>query len=782
MTPQKRLLSRRNFVKASTLVPTAVVLGRVAVESPAESSSFSVKDLPKGGAPNPVATPHFHDRLEAFVWRNWTLVSIDRMAMVVGAERGDILRLGQAMGLKTPLPITRDQERRSYITVIRRNWHLLPYDQLLMLLGWTPEEMAYVLREDDFLYVKLGNLKPQCEPIKYSKPSSALEEHTQKINRVLKEEFPKGLPSQIEPLFQFVKDLSATPPSTSTEGKLGNPTTRYCYSYFALYGDPLLEPESDPYPDGYLARLAQSGVNGVWLQGVLQKLAPFPWDPQLSHRHQERLQNLGRLVTRARKHGIGVYLYLNEPRSMPLRFYEARPHLKGVVEGDHAALCTSDTSVQKFLQDSIAHICRAVPDLAGFFTITGSENLTNCWSHGSGAACPRCAKRTPAEVISQVNRLIVEGIQSSGSKGRLIAWDWGWSSAWAGDVIRQLPKEATLMSVSEWGIPINRGGVKTEIGEYSISTVGPGPRATSHWQIAREIGLNTFAKIQAGNTWELSAVPYIPALDNVARHATNLRGAGVNGLMLGWTLGGYPSPNLEVVAEVAGSPTITSDEALERVATRRFGKASATSVVTAWKSYSTAFSEFPFHGGLVYSAPLQAGPSNPLWEKPTHYQASMVGLPYDHLDAWRAVYPPEVFIGQLEKVSSGFETALSVLKASVSKLTLDPVFQKPLAKEMDVAEAAAIHFQSVANQARFVRARNQVIGTKDQAATHNLVTELEQILRSEITLAKRLLAIQSRDSRIGFEATNHYYYVPLDLVEKVVVCRDLLDRWLPSLK
>src|SRR5208282_607865 len=50
---------------------------------------------------------------------------------------------------------------------------------------------------------------------------------------------------------------------------------RYCYSYFALYGDPLLDPTLDPYPDGNLARLAASGVDGVWLQAVLTRLAPL---------------------------------------------------------------------------------------------------------------------------------------------------------------------------------------------------------------------------------------------------------------------------------------------------------------------------------------------------------------------------------------------------------------------------------------------------------------------------------------------------------------------------
>lgn len=160
----------------------------------------------------------------------------------------------------------------------------------------------------------------------------------------------------------------------------------------------------------------------------------------------------------------------------------------------------------------------------------------------------------------------------------------------------------------------------------------------------------------------------------------------------------------------------------------------------------------------------------------------MVGLPYDHLDGWRAVYPPDVFISQLEKVSTGFETALSVLRSSSSQLVLDPTVKKSLAQEIDVADAAAIHFQSVANQARFVRDRDLVAKTKDRLESERLVVELEQILRRELALAKRLLTIQSRDSRIGFEATNHYFYVPIDLVEKVLICRDLLDRWLPSLR
>jgi hypothetical protein len=60
--------------------------------------------------------------------------------------------------------------------------------------------------------------------------------------------------------------------------------------------------------------------------------------------------------------------------------------------------------------------------------------------------------------------------------------------------------------------------------------------------------------------------------------------------------------------------------------------------------------------------------------------------------------------------------------------------------------------------------------------------KLKQVLVDEMALARRLHEIQRRDSRIGFEATNHYYYVPLDLEEKVINCAWLLENWLPSLR
>ncbi|MEX2015133.1 MAG: hypothetical protein WD873_00760 [Candidatus Hydrogenedentales bacterium] len=727
--------------------------------------------LPEGDAPDALALPHFPDRLHAFVWRNWQLVPPERMAETVGATPEQILALGRSMGLDGPPLISETQWRRSYISIIRRNWHLLPYDQLLTLLDWTAEEMAYTLREDDFLFVKLGNLKPRCAPLRYDEPDNAAKERAAQIKRLMQETFPERVAVPEEPLFHFVEELSEAPQDIAEDSRTASAfDPRYCYSYFALYGDPFLDPETNPYPDGYLARLKRSGVNGVWLQGVLHKLVPFPWEPELSEQHEQRLENLRELVARLGAHGLGLYLYLNEPRSMPLAFFDARPELRGVTEGEYAALCTSVPDVQEYLRAAVAELCRAVPDLAGFFTITASENLTSCWSHHSGAACPRCSQRAPAEVIAEVNTLIRLGMHDADHAGELIAWDWGWRDDWAVEAIDALPRDVAFMSVSEWSIPIQRGGIDSVVGEYSISTIGPGPRATRHWAAARERGLKTLAKIQAGNTWEIAAVPYIPALFNVAEHAARLTEAEVDGLMLGWTLGGYPSPNLEAVNETARGGNV--DDVLQRVAERRYGE-QAAAVVQAWRVFSDAFSEFPYNIGVVYQAPLQVGPANLVWAEPTGYRATMAGIPYDDIEGWRAVYPVDVFAGQFEKMADGFDAGVEILRDALEASGDD---RDALQQELNVAETIAVHFRSVANQARFTDARNRLAAE----GSGELLKEIEEMLAEELRLAVRLHAIQSRDLRIGFEATNHYFYVPLDLAEKVLNCRYLLDTWLPA--
>ncbi|MDM8006510.1 MAG: alpha-amylase family protein [Phycisphaerae bacterium] len=738
--------------------------------------------LPTGASPKPLDAPHFPDRLHTFVWRNWESADLSDMARVLGTTQDKVREIGESMGLPPQVPISDLQRQRGYISLIRRNWHLLNYDQLLALLGWDAEKLAYTLKEDDFLWHKLGSLKPDCPPLRYDPPSEAAQQRCAEIKTLVRTHFGQVFARPAQPRFAFLDDLSRPAPDDTPPPMTDGAPIRFLYSYFAVFGDPLLDARLNPYPDGLLQRLASLGVNGVWLHVVLRDLAPSKDFPEFGKGHETRLANLRQLVQRARKHGVKVYLYMNEPRSMPSAFFKDRADIAGVREGDNTTMCTSTQQVRQFLVDSLAYVFREVPDLGGVFTITASENLTSCASHYQEASCPRCSKRSGAEVIADVNAAIAEGVRKGNPKATVICWDWGWKNEWAEEIIRRLPDNVYFMSVSEWDLPIERGGVKTIVGEYSISSVGPGPRAQRHWKWARQRGLTTMAKVQVNCTWELSAVPYLPVMNLVARHMENLSRLGVRDLMLSWSLGGYPSPNLRLVREFSKSPTPTAEEALSRVAEERYGKGVAPEMLKAWETFSRAFEEYPYNSPGLYSGPFQLGPANPLYLTATGYRATMVGFPYDCLDAWRGPYPADVYVSQCEKIAKGFETGIEQMRLAQAKADTDSS-SRCIAEDLRLAEAACIYFRSVANQARFVLNRNASKEPRPVAHTSaaeiaesiKLITEQHSVIEEEIRLASQMYDLTRTDARIGYEASNHYYYLPLDLVEKVINCQHILD-------
>jgi hypothetical protein len=737
--------------------------------------------LPEGSAPAPIVSRHFPDRVHEFVWRNWNAVAPAKLAKILGSSVEDVRALAESMGLPPAAAIPPEMKSRGYITLIRRNWHLLPYDQLLELVEMTPDRLAFALREDDFLWVKLGRLKPKCEPLRFCAPDEAARRRAAEIRRVVEEVFGDEVRRPAQPRFDFVQQLSSPLMSFSLPRQAQDQpvSLRLVYSYLAVYGDPLSNPELDPYPDGFLQRLSAVGVNGVWLHVVLRDLAPGGTTfPEFGDGHERRLANLRVLVQRAKKFGVGVYLYMNEPRAMPAAFFRNRPGMGGVREEEFTALCTSHSAVRQWMADALTHVFRQVPDLGGVYAITGSENLTNCASHGDWHSCPHCKGRSDADILAEVVAVIEAGVHRGNPKANVVVSDWGWRGHGdAVDLIARLPKSVWLMSVSEWDMPIERGGVATRVGEYSISAVGPGPRSIRHWAAARQAGVKTAAEIQFNNTCEIASIPYLPVMDLVAEHIHNLAPVQLNGMLIGWTMGGHPSPNFQLARDLNRVPAPKADEVLDALARERFGAEGASQGRKAWTLVSQAFGQYPFHISVVYTSPVQLGPANPVYPSRTGYSATMWGIPYDDLNGWRGPYPPEVFAAQFEKMADGWRTGVAELQRAVEKTPPDRLGEAQT--DLRFARAAGIHFQSVANQARFVLARDGLAnpsGTLSPEARHRVQAEIRRCLESEIVLARQLFTLAGQDSRIGFEPSCQYFYLPLDLVEKVVNCRWLLGH------
>jgi hypothetical protein len=104
-----------------------------------------------------------------------------------------------------------------------------------------------------------------------------------------------------------------------------------------------------------------------------------------------------------------------------------------------------------------------------------------------------------------------------------------------------------------------------------------------------------------------------------------------------------------------------------------------------------------------------------------------------------------------------------------------PASKQPSArKDLGIAETCYLHFKSVANQILFYHLR----AAYQEALPHARLALADRMLKiagEEMDLAKRQYAIVREDSTIAFEASNHYYYRPLDLVEKVLNCRYIIN-------
>jgi len=690
-------------------------------------------ELPKLGKA-PVECPHFPTKECAFVFRALEFFTYGKIAEILETTPENIRALGTAMGIYA------DQKsdvwlKKGYITIIRSMWHLMPYAQLLQLLEMDADDLATLLREEDFLDIKLSD-KPVCETLRWKSMTQADQYALEKIKTSM-----DSLSLEGKKPFEFEYIM----PDVEFSGKeiFG---TRMIYLFSGLYQKSFDVDSREYCPDSLLESYSRVGINAIYTQGVLYMLSEFPFEKSLSAGYEKRLANLKDLTERCAKYGIKVFLYLNEPRSMNKAFFEKHPQLKGHVEDDdHICMCTSTPEVQEYIKGAVESICRNVPLIGGFFCMALSENLSNCYSHVRGNVkcnCPRCKDKSIGEVIGGFFAAVREGVDRVNPDIKVFDYSWdGDDLSVRYDIIDHLPARVGVESICESRVPYEIGGVSATLEDYSLNVIGPGERSLSMWRRAKARGLETVAKLQINTTWECSTVPALPVLDKVDQFMSRLAQEGVDHLQLSWTLGGYPSTNLlyacKYFFEKARIPQISEN------------------MKKATKIFSDAFCEFPSHINTAYFGPQNAGPTTLFYEKPTGYDASMTCYAYDDLERWRSIYPEDVYQNQLEKLCAKWKEGLKLIEHD------DDVETRLM------AEAGYSLFRASLNLVKFVRLR-------DRGATKE---ELYAVVLDEKENAMNMLALMNQNPAIGFEAANHYYFSRFGICEKVINCDYLLEKY-----
>ncbi len=692
-----------------------------------------------------VPIPHFPNRMYGAIFRLWETVKAEKIAEGLSLPLETVTKAAEDMGLGKQKNMD-VWEKRGYITTIRNVWNLLPYEQILKVLDWTQEKLEFVLKEEDFLGHKLGP-KPLCEPICEEPLTEEGKEKLAIIKKVMTElpDLFDGVPS-----FDFFAGREEKNPVKMAKGM------RVIYSFCGLYTNVLDEDISISYPDELLKAYRESGVNGIWLPVVLYQMVPFAFDESYSVGWEDRQRRLRELIERAGKYGIKIYLYLNEPRSMPLEFFKKYPELQGFTRDRDASLCTGQQAVVDNLENSVKKLCEDVPGIGGLILITQSENLTHCKSRGSkeGTACPRCAETPHHELIARSVNAIYRGASSADPDIKVIAWVWAWRAAcetWENvfKCIDLLDKNVLIQTKSEEDVPFSAGGVDDEVGDYSLAKPGPSEIAKKYWDYAAKRGMKNCAKVQLNTSWECSTVPAMPVFDLIRKRMTGLHEIGIDDIMMSWTLGGMPSVNLKVANSCLEDP---SEEVYDALLKAEYGE-NAEVVKEAARIFSEAFENFLPKTGVLYRGPQNAGPSTLLYPEPTGLTGTMTCYAYDDVRGWCADFPRETIREMFRTISTRWKDGLSVIEDME-----DCEFKQ-------MAWAGYLLMYSSYLQVSFVMERDA--GNK---------AALVEIANEERKNAILMYELMQKNATIGYEAANHYYFNRGMLAEKIINCDDVIKQ------
>ena len=672
---------------------------------------------------------------QAVIFRNYGYVSCESIARVLACDSDTVRTEAARLGLAN-VTMHEDFYKRGYITIIRSNWYLLPYSQICDLIDVSEERLAYILKNEDFLDVKLGGFKPLCKDIVYTPLTSEEIITTEKISKVVK----KYASVKAVAPFDFFSESNFTYRPIKKTGK-----KRIVHGYLSPCLDAFDTDGADTLPDALLEEYKRTGIDGVWIHALLSSLSPYPFSPELSAGYEKRRENLNKLIKRCAKYGISVYLYFNEPRALPEGSLTKYDHLIG--RPTRRTLCLEKKEAREYLYDAVKGLCESAKGLGGIFTITMSENPTHC-NYARRTDCPVCKDISPEVSAAKVNNIIYNAIKDSGSKAELVANLWGWSPflGWSDEQIENgislLDKNISVMCVSEYDLEIEKGGISSRVIDYSISNPGPSEITKKIIDIAKASGLRVYAKIQASNSWECSAVPYVPVFDLVYEHLESLKACEVEDYFLSWTLGGYPSPSINLAARF--SEGISLDDWYKDT----FG-ALADEIHNAVRVLCDGFRNFPFSITVLYMSPKNLASAN-LWDiEPEEKTSTMVCYSFDDIDHYTSPYPPDVYISLMKKLISGFERGVSLLA---------DIKGSPAACEMRLyAEVGLCHYKADLLQTEFALAKKA--GDK---------TEMARCITEEKQNAERLLSLMRLDAKIGFETSNHYFYTERSLIEKIV--------------
>jgi hypothetical protein len=539
------------------------------------------------------------------------------------------------------------------------------------------------------------------------------------------------------------------------------------------------------YTDEELGKIAGAGFNAIWVHTLLHQVVNSPILPELGVNCDLHLNALRKLIDRAAKHGLKVFLYMQPPRALPVDhpFWEKHPEAGGNVEKmsigisvEFRCFCTSQPVVKEYLRSASEILARELPALGGIIMITASECASHCIARCGNTlgamgekvevktTCPHCAEREPSEIISEIITLMRNGIRAVSDTMEILAWNWSWTFYYdkpCREVIERLPKDVILMAGFERGGKQDYCGRKdVVVDEYSISYAGPSEQCREAFAVAEECGLRTATKLQFGTTHELATVVSLPLLGNVFRKADFMRRNNMAGFMGCWNFGNMLSAN------TAGFNYFLSKEApadessaLQTFAADYMPGCKPEEAMKAWYTFAEAMLNYPF--GISY---LYAGPTNyslayiPRPEKLNDISGGGSWLMHergDDLSGCLGDFSVDEVIAGFEKLSAKWAEGVSQLENALSGSDSEKAVS-----ELANAKVCGAVFHSSLNTFKFYKLR---LDWSDEK-----IEEYKTIAKDELAVLETIKPVVASDKRLGYHSEAHDYMFNEEMIQEKI--------------
>lgn len=546
--------------------------------------------------------------------------------------------------------------------------------------------------------------------------------------------------------------------------------------------------EIEGYPDAYLDRLAHDGVNAIWVQEHLRVLIPSDIIPEYGIGCEARVAKLNRLIDRAERYGIGVYLQGVEPASS-MHGNDAikkHPELNGQqFYGSELAFCPSTEAGAAYIKEVTARLFTLVPKLKGLLTITIGEACSTCAStNGANLTCPVCLEKegSGGKALVSAEQAMIDGMRAAKPDAEYISWAYALRACeeeTRKEYLNLRSKDViSMVNFEDFASVEQEGKLKLAI-DYWIAYPGPGPLFREAAEAAQKNGVHQFAKIQVCSSHEISTVPYVPVPGILYEKYKYMHENGVDGVLYCWYFGSYPSVMSKAAGELAFAPFYeTKEEFLTHLAGIYWGR-NTKEVVEAYLQFEKGYKNYPLNTCFEWHSPIGDGTAWPLHLEPVDLPISkayemgdMVGS--DRVgEAMFMGHTHEDALALCSRMSAQWHKGAELL----SKVT--PIENGEGEEQRYVARALDILFESGKNILQFYKYRNQLAFLQGDAST--VLNKMRAIAEKEIENAEALAALSEADGRLGYHAeAAAYKFFPEKLTWRIEELEKMLETEFPA--